>query len=88
MLNCVIQSTFFHKLKDKKCNVTHVHTMKAYGGHLYGGQWSTSCLEEGNNSTNLIGGWVGPRNGLATLEKRKISSPSQKSNSSVTQSPD
>jgi hypothetical protein len=38
MLNCVIQSTFFHKVKDKQCNVTHVQTMKAYGGALHGGQ--------------------------------------------------
>jgi hypothetical protein len=63
--------------------------MKTYGGNggipppfltsaLDGIEWSAShpCSltpEEGAPSTHWIGGWVGPRAGLDTLEKRKIS---------------
>jgi hypothetical protein len=47
MLNCVIQSTFFHKVKDKQCNVTHVQTMKAYGGQCMEVSGQLHALEKG-----------------------------------------
>jgi hypothetical protein len=44
---------------------------------LDGGEWLASCLcrftpGEGACGTHWIGGWVGPRVGLDTVEKRKI----------------
>jgi hypothetical protein len=42
---------------------------------LDGGEWSTSRPGRFTTGTNWVGGWVGHRAGLDTVEKRKISSP-------------
>jgi hypothetical protein len=50
-----------------------------------GGEWSVSCpgrfnLWERTPGIHCIGGWVGPRGGMDTVEKRKISRSCRKSN--------
>jgi hypothetical protein len=46
---------------------------------IVGGEWSASCpgrfiLQERGLGNHYIGGWVGPRAGLNTVEERRISS--------------
>jgi hypothetical protein len=49
---------------------------------LYGGEWSASRSDrftpmERDPGTDWIGGWVGPRAGLDSVDKRTISCPCQ-----------
>jgi hypothetical protein len=53
---------------------------------LDGGEWSDSRLGRFTSrvratGTHWIGGWVGPRDGLEAVVKRKIPSPGRDSNS-------
>jgi hypothetical protein len=53
--------------------------------HYYGGEWSASrpgrCIpREGARVTHWIGDWMGPRDGVDTVVKRRIPSPRRESN--------
>ena len=50
------------------------------GRHIDGGKWLTLLPGKNPGTHSLIGGWVGPRDRLDVLEKRKISCPFGHSN--------
>jgi hypothetical protein len=54
--------------------------MRSLTSALDGDEWSVSHPGLVTPSTHRIGGWVGPRDGLDTVSKRKISSSRRESN--------